>query len=70
MLMKVIRWSNGDVVARDETTNKIPELSGKWDDVKDKLRREIGDHVQLLHGNFDSGATTKVKYERFFGEMN
>ena len=65
MLMRVIKWDDGNVVAFDERGQKIPELNGPYDQVREKVLRDSGPDTKFLKGMARYGVTEPIKREEW-----
>jgi hypothetical protein len=65
MLMRVIRWDDGNVVALDERGNKIADLNGPYELVREKVLRDATGETKFLKGMARYGITEPVKREEW-----
>jgi hypothetical protein len=65
MLMRTIHWDDGNVVSFDERGQKIPELCGPYDEVRERVLRDAGDDTKFLSGMARYGITNPVKKEEW-----
>ena len=65
MLMRTIKWSNGDVRSFDERNQQIAALSGPAEQVAARVLREADPDTKFFHGDFRFGTTQQVKREEW-----
>lgn len=60
MLMRVIKWDDGSVVAFDEREQRIPELNGRYDEVHERVLRDAGPDTKFFKGLARYGVTEEI----------
>lgn len=65
MLMRAIKWDDGNVVSLDERGNKIADLCGPYDVVGIKVAREATDQTKLFKGMARYGVTEPIKRDEW-----
>lgn len=65
MLMRVIKWDDGNVVAFDERGQKIAELTGRYDEVRERVLRDATPETKFLKGLARFGVTEPLKREEW-----
>ena len=65
MLMRVIKWDDGNVVAFDERGQKIEPLNGKYEDVRDRVLRDATAETRFFKGLSRYGVTEPIKREEW-----
>ena len=65
MLMRAIHWDDGNVLSFDERGQKIPDLCGPYDEVRERVLRDAGPDTKFLSGMARYGITNPVKKEEW-----
>lgn len=65
MLMRAIKWDDGNVVALDERGNKIADLCGPYELVGEKVRRDATDETKLFKGLARYGITEPIRRDEW-----
>ncbi len=65
MLMRAIHWDDGNVLSFDERGQKIPELCGPYEEVRERVLRDAGTDTKFLSGLARYGITNPVKKEEW-----
>lgn len=65
MLMRVIKWDDGNVVAFDERGQKIKELNGRYEEVRERVLRDASPETKFFKGLSRFGVTEPIKREEW-----
>jgi hypothetical protein len=71
MLMKVVRWSNGMVMAFNEYGQQIPELQGVYtEQLASRIRRETTLETEFSVGDWRYGTRDQVTPEEWHNHVH
>lgn len=55
VIARAERWNNGDVRCYDAKENRMPELEGRYEHVRQRVFRHAGEGTRFVHVSWHTG---------------